>query len=685
MRTRRVTRLQIVTLAAVAALYCYELRSYDLFLHMHAGRHIFATAGVPRVDSFSALPAARGREWVNHSWLSAVALFLVHEAAGPMGLVLFRMAMMMLTAFALIHACRRGGASEGVCCAAVLLACAAARFAVFTRPMLFTLVLFGVFLWVVRRERMRWRDVALLVALSVLWSNLHAGVIAGLMIVGAHALAQTLLRGPRAGTKLWIALALCAAATLANPFGYKVIAYPLRLAGMSGLMSQVAEWARPSWSWRHWPVAVVAALFVAALAAGRGVWRRPQFVAAVMLAAAFGAVAFRAERNLATFAMFACIVIADGLGAVLAKSPRRRRLGAGAWCGAAVAAMAVLCMNRASLGLGIDASRFPVRGLDVLVKYGLTGGVLSEYRWGGYILWRGGDLDPPMRPTLDGRCEVYREDLFNEVTRVLKLEPGWEQKLRQWDVNVIVFDRAKTGDTIRKTGRWRLIHFDDVCVVWVRKAWPPVEAVGRLDCTPLDPAGISVDIAGSKDVGWIEEGYIRKLAANPRSWFLTQVIAECALRRARASRDAGERRREFARARDLLRSVVQLAPSHAEARYHLAYCFSQLQQWSDALAYYRGAIRLQPQKALYHFGAAQCLLPAGRYDEAEAYFRRAIDLDPAFVPARAQLAELLARQGRVQEAKREIDAVGRIAGAPAARQLAERLSRLAAPRQGGRR
>ena len=661
-----------LTLGLVALLFFYDIRSYDTFLHLHAGQHVLATHSIPRVDPFSAV--ARGREWVNHSWLGAVALYLIHEAGGIPAVALFRVAMMVATALVLVLACRRAGGSMSLCCAAALLACAAGRPSVLARPVLFTFLLVAVFLWLPRAvARPAWAVPAMWVALTGLWANLHGGVLVGLLIVGAYALSHTLERDR--AWRHWLTLVLCAAATLCNPFGYKVLAYPLRLAAMPGVVGNITEWLPPSWSVKHVPFGLLAAFFLLSVAAvtmkDRRVWKRPGFLSSVLLAAAFGAMSCRVQRNMPVFALFAAVACVEALAPLLSRLPSRRHVGAAAWCLAACVAAGLVCADMPRLGLGVSAGLVPERGLDVVVRHKLHGNVLSEYRWGGYIMWRGG-IDAPLRPVIDGRNEVYGQALYDEVNHVLKLEPGWEQKLQDWGVTLLVFDRVKTGEAIRDTGRWRLLHFDDVCVVWAKPTPETQEVVDRLDCTALDPAGASARILRGEGVDRMERGLLSKLAEDPGSAIVTRLLGECALQHG-----------DYGRGRDLFATAVRLAPRDADIRYHLAYAEHRLSRHATALAHYRAAIRMCPTRALYHLGAGQCLARLGLRAEAETRCRRAVALEPSFVPARTQLAVLLLQAGRQAEARAQLAAIAKLAGPQAARQIIERLGPRAAPRPRG--
>lgn len=664
--------LLVLTLAAIAVLFLYDIRNFDVFLHLHAGRHIVSTGTIPDTDPFSAI--ASGREWVNHSWLSAVMLYLVRDCAGVAGLVLFRVAAMVGVAVLLVLACRRAGGEMELCCAVVLLACAAARPSVVIRPVLLTFLLASAFLLIPRAvPRSKLGVPIALVTLTALWSNLHGGVLIGLVIVGSYALSHTLTE-PREAPRYWATLAACALATLLNPFGYRVIAYPLKLAGMGKVVGNVTEWLPPEWSRWHVPFGLMAALVIAsvvvAVVTHRDSWRRPWFLSSLLLSGFFGAMSCRVQRNMPLFALFAAVASIEGLAPMLS----RKRIGTAAWCVSAIVAFTIVCADRRHLGYGISQGLVPEHAFDVILKSKLHGNVLSEYRWGGYTMWRGGSVDPPLRPVIDGRNEVYGEKLYAEVAEVVELKPGWEQKLADWRVRFMVLDRKWGDETARESRDWKLVHFDDVCVVWAKRTPANQEIVDQLDCAPLHPDTANALIFEGRQLDLIERKLVDKLAEDTSSVVATRLIAKCALKR-----------QDYQRSRDLFATCARLAPRDADIRYHLGYTERKLRRPQVALAHYLGAIRLCPDRALYHLGAAQCLVGLRGLDEAEKHYRRAVELAPKLVVARSQLAELLCRVGRVAEAKEQIRGIASVAGDAAAQQVLQRLRQLSAPAPGGRR
>jgi hypothetical protein len=90
-----------VVLAFMAA--SFVARNSDLWLHLAAGKRLFAGQYVPGADPFSYTGAERG--WVNHSWLLDAVAYLLYGGTGQVLVV--AKALVVAGAFALVMAIRR--------------------------------------------------------------------------------------------------------------------------------------------------------------------------------------------------------------------------------------------------------------------------------------------------------------------------------------------------------------------------------------------------------------------------------------------------------------------------------------------------------------------------------------------------------------------------------------------------
>jgi hypothetical protein len=156
-------------------------------------------------------------EWVDQQWAAHVAFYGVWQLAGAAGVVLLNITLIGSgLAFCMRAALRRGGSP--VWLLTVLLAVLFTNGAgfVFARSQSFSILCFGIFLWLLSRDDGRLdRAVFLVIPLIAVWTNLHAAVMLGPAICGVYALSSLMQPGPRAGSRLPRALLLVGGACLA--------------------------------------------------------------------------------------------------------------------------------------------------------------------------------------------------------------------------------------------------------------------------------------------------------------------------------------------------------------------------------------------------------------------------------------------------------------------------------------
>jgi predicted O-linked N-acetylglucosamine transferase (SPINDLY family) len=86
------------------------------------------------------------------------------------------------------------------------------------------------------------------------------------------------------------------------------------------------------------------------------------------------------------------------------------------------------------------------------------------------------------------------------------------------------------------------------------------------------------------------------------------------------------------------RSILEVAPNHADAWHLLGVIFHQRHQLEAALQHLETALSLRQDKAVYHNNYGVVLKDAGRLRDAIVALRRAIELDPSYTDAHANLA-----------------------------------------------
>ncbi|HZE89125.1 MAG TPA: hypothetical protein VE404_06230, partial [Verrucomicrobiae bacterium] len=181
-------------LLLVAALSFTPVSNNDVWLHLRTGGLILERGAVPRAEEYTYTRA--GEAIVDHEWLSQVVFASVHAIAGLDGLTLLKGLLLAATLAVVSIASFESSGSPAPAAAAAALATLGTALLIashlFIRPHLFTLLLAAVFTWALPRlaasptDRERWRWVAALAGLQVLWVNLHGGFVVGILLAGTH-------------------------------------------------------------------------------------------------------------------------------------------------------------------------------------------------------------------------------------------------------------------------------------------------------------------------------------------------------------------------------------------------------------------------------------------------------------------------------------------------------------------
>jgi hypothetical protein len=220
----------------------------------------------------------------------------------------------------------------------------------------------------------------------ILWSNIHAAVVLGILLQGTFLAGLTVERiirkygypvfyniGKRELTTLFLLLLVSILVTGLNPNGYGILKVPFELTAIidSGVLNN-QEWQQPNpWKFPFFYLGLVCSFFFFVINAGK--LHFPHFLFGAFL----GYISLKYVRNVALFSMFMPLL----LWPYITEIRTRWRIALAAVCIAALYWLMVL--SPFEFGTG-EASYFP----DQIVRYtkekNLQGGMLNSYAFGGY-------------------------------------------------------------------------------------------------------------------------------------------------------------------------------------------------------------------------------------------------------------------------------------------------------------
>jgi len=469
----------------------------DTGWHLRTGEWILAHGRVPDRDLFSFTRA--GQPWFAWEWLWDVCFGWLHLHAGMAAVVLGSSLVLSLT-FALLFRLARRRSDALVALAVTLIAAAGSAGHWLARPHLFTMLFTVVFCSILESaESGAARRLWLLPPLMVLWTNLHGGFFTGILLILVYAAGQFgILLGECGGGTRRMALsrgrrylltaAGCGAATLLNPYGYRLHAHIFEYLADGFYRGNIMEFQSLNFQtgqarYLEILLAAGAAAALARLRQGRLVWP--------LLFAIWAHLALYSVRNVEIFVLLAAAPAAEIASAGLQQAPGMRLAG---WLRRSLKSMADftrewngceggprwhLASAAAMLALGAllyapqppaacraayDPRSFPVAAAGQLEKAGVLGGIFTVDLWGGYLIYR---EYPRGRVFIDGRSDFYGADFAGRYIKAMGAQAGWERYLSRYGVETVLLPPdAPLAGALRQSGAWHLIYDDGVALIF---------------------------------------------------------------------------------------------------------------------------------------------------------------------------------------------------------------------------
>ncbi len=453
----------------------------DLWGHLRFGQAFIAGRRLLHYDTYSY--SAAGYRWRDHEWLAEVVMAFVYNAAGVVGLKLWKFA---CTAAALLFVADTEaltGASPTIQLVILFAAACGVLLQAQFRPQMFSLVLLGALLALLARDNYR-RSARLWLAvpLMALWANLHGGFFIGVAALALYSVVAALGdfaagAGWRRGAQLFVLTFASVAATLVNPYGlgmWETVAHALRNPYTRNV---VKDW-QPFWwamlaQWHSAPSGVVLYLaliaMVVALAIALAGAPRADDLPLVAVAAMTALAAFLSVRNMA----FAAMAMSGPLARHLAMLRARDRASpAPSWRPASHLAMLALACVMAldgrlfSTRLAPDRA-YPVAALAFMNARGLHGNLLAEFGWGEYLIWHAAPQD---KIFIDGRYDtVYPFEVIGDYLEFYFDQPGAGAVLDSYPHDfVLIGSDVPARHLMDRRRDWKLLYRDDDSLLYAR-------------------------------------------------------------------------------------------------------------------------------------------------------------------------------------------------------------------------
>lgn len=447
----------------------------DFWWHLRNGNTMLRTGHLIHVNPYAFM--AVGHPWVLQEWLSEIWMAAAAGAGGRLGVVIGYWLItlgMLISIWARAATIRRvNGITVGV---GLVLAAITAYPILGPRSQMETYLLIGVIMLVVERQlRQGGRIAWILPPMFLVWTNLHAGFIMGLILLAAVLACEWLVSFLGWRTRVqrchlvhlsW-ATVCSVAASLVNPNGPAIVIYPFQTQFSSAQQRLILEWHSPNF---HLGVLLPLLAFIVTLGwlvvRYRGLPLRDVVVLGLGLL-----VTLQSVRNLVILVVVGVpiwIVLAEQVRTALAarwnlrlRSRQPRALVLSELVGLSVLAvlLAVQLVKVATPPLDSPTyvTAFPVcaaRWLDT-AQGGLR--VFNQYADGGFLAY----TVPKDKVFVFGDAALMGPRVLRDYAAIVDLRPSWLRRLDGSPAQLVEFERGSAfPDALQREPGWRLVYRD---------------------------------------------------------------------------------------------------------------------------------------------------------------------------------------------------------------------------------
>lgn len=467
----------------------------DTGWHIRTGEWILQNRSFVHRDLFSFSKA--GEPWFAWEWLADVLLALIHAAGGLTWVALLALAAGTAYCGLVLRHMLWQGARIWVALPLAFLGFSAASLHLLARPHLFTMLLVAAAAWWIQADLRHGRGrIWLMIPLTVVWTNLHGGWLALIVLLGLTALglsveAQLGRRRPAEAGRYALLTLACLLASLANPYGWRLLVHTAGYLQADFIRNFVGEFRAPSFRGErmlHYELVLLSSCAVAGLQLVRKQVVEPLWILF------WAHASLQSARHIPLFAAVALPM----LGAELQRGWDRWAAGRGrrsvaaelnelarqtqpelermTWWPAAVLALFLAGVFPVRAIVDFPPERFPAGMVSRHERLLRGARLFTMDQWADYLIYR---LHPDVKVFFDGRSDFYGRTIAFEYLDAINASHRWRQVLDRYQIDsVLLPPSAALATVLKERGDWRLVD-DDGTAVLLRRRQPPPPQTGR--------------------------------------------------------------------------------------------------------------------------------------------------------------------------------------------------------------
>lgn len=472
----KITKPKIFTILASLTVFLFLLylpTDSDLGWHLKYGEYFLQNKQILRQDIFS--HTFEGYRWINHSWLFDILAYSTFSKLKFLGLSILA-ALTVFAALKIILKNIKASPLEILFSAAVFIFFAKNSLEVGLRSQFLSWLGLSVLLFLLNKyKKGQTKALRFLPLLFLFWANLHGTFLLGLAVLGIFWLVETVRRFR---PDFSLACLISAAATLLNPFGFRIYKEAFKHFG-SPLLQTVYEWKPVDLTTSRGMIFVI---FTAVVAVKPFLDRKERDIQQIAILVSLLFLGFTKQRFVPLFVLASLPILVQIIRQIA-------RLFKTEWLKAATYAVVVASfvfaafirfpkLNLTSFSWndfclsGPSPIACSEKAIKFLKENPPEGKMFNLYRWGGYLTYR----LPEKKVFIDGRMHLWQKgdkQIIKDYGQIFEAKSGWGEKLEEYNVSwIFVPGLSPLHKAVWHNPRWQQIYNDPFSVVFTKVTSP---------------------------------------------------------------------------------------------------------------------------------------------------------------------------------------------------------------------
>jgi hypothetical protein len=268
----------------------------------------------------------------------------------------------------------------------------------------------------------------------------------------------------------------CFLATLINPYGYQILLFPFRLTSDKYIMDSIIEFFSPNF---HDPLVFKYLLLL--MITIFAISKKRLNIIELMLTVLFTYMALYSLRYIPLFAIIVAIILVKQAEYIVNQADTRfmsfmkkradrihsvDSASKGHIWPAVGILVGLIALLNGNITHRFNEKEFPVAAVEFLQKEHLPGNMFNNDEFGDYLIYT---ASPEYKVFIDGRSDMYGAERIKEYYKITRIEPGWEDVLKKYDINWIIYnDKSTLSQFLLQRNDWKMIYADKIVNIFIK-------------------------------------------------------------------------------------------------------------------------------------------------------------------------------------------------------------------------